>query len=89
MLRLSPVAAKEILARGMAHVFSLQSNHPVRLLPVDAAKKEIWHSVPNRAFAVKENQGAAIDAWAERTAKEAIRDMERSGLIQKPAAQER
>ena len=89
MLRLSPVAAKEILARGMAHVFSLQSNHPARLLPVDAAKKEIWHSVPNRAFAVKENQGAAIDAWAERTAKEAIRDMERSGLIQKPAAQER
>ena len=73
----------------MAHVFFLQSNRPVRLLPVDAAKKAIWHSVPNRAFAVKENQVAAIEAWAERIAKETLRDIERSGLIQKPTAQER
>jgi hypothetical protein len=77
MLRVSQETAKEMLARGDAEVYRLLPSGAEKLSPMDAVKSGgLWY-MNNREFAIRREDIAGLDKWAERTAETAMRRMER------------
>jgi len=77
MLRITREAATEILARGDADVHRLFPNSIQQMSPMDAVKsKGLWYS-SNREFAIKRDDAAGLNEWAERKTSEIVRKMER------------
>ena len=78
MLRVSQTAAKEMLARGDGDVYRLLPEGPEKLSPTDAIKSGLWFS-EHREFAIRREDMAGLQKWAERSATDAMsRTKERS-----------
>ena len=75
MLRIANAAAKEILARDEAAVYRLLPTGAEKLAPIDAARAVSFSE--NRDFAIKREDAAALDKWAERTVTNFARQTER------------
>ena len=71
MLRVSQPAAKEMLARGDCEVYRLLPEGPEKLAPTDAVKSGLWYS-EHREFAIRREDAAGLEKWAERSAGEII-----------------
>lgn len=67
MLRVSQMAAKELLARGDCAVCRLLPEAPQLLTPTDAIKSGLWFS-EHRVFAIWREDAAGLQKWAERSA---------------------
>jgi len=77
MLRVTREAATEILARGDADVYRLSPDGAQKLSPMDAVKtRGLWFP-NNREFAIKSEDAAGLDKWAERKAGDIMRQAER------------
>jgi hypothetical protein len=76
MLRVSLDAAKEILAQDAAHVFRLSAKGMDKLSPIDAVKTGLQYS-SDRKFAVRIYDWAGIEKWAQRSAGDMLRQIER------------
>jgi hypothetical protein len=61
MLRVAPEVAREVLARGDAKVYTLDSDRPKRLLPFDAILGNVKGVV-----GIKRDDMSGFDKWAER-----------------------
>ena len=72
MIRVTNEAAKEILARGDASVYNLTATGPEELAPIDAARITNF-----RDLAIRCDDIAGLDKWAERTVKNMARQNER------------
>ena len=75
MLRTAPEAAKEILAQNAADVFRLMQNGMEKLSPIDAIKVPVYQFC--REFAVKQDDWAGIEKWAQRAAGDMLRQIDR------------
>ncbi|MDR2515415.1 MAG: hypothetical protein LBD02_09485 [Christensenellaceae bacterium] len=71
MLRISQTAAQEMLARGDGDVYRLLPEGPEKLLPTDAVKSGLWFS-EHREFAIRRENAAGLEKWAERSASAAM-----------------
>ncbi|MDL2237848.1 antirestriction protein ArdA [Christensenellaceae bacterium OttesenSCG-928-K19] len=71
MLRVSQTAAKEMLARGDCEVYRLLPEGAEKLSPTDAVKSGLWFS-EHREFAIRREDSAGLQKWAERSAGDAI-----------------
>jgi hypothetical protein len=81
MLRITREAAAEILARGDADVHRLFPNSTQQMSPMDAVKsKGLWYS-SNREFAIKREDAAGLNEWAERKVGDIVRQAERAERI--------
>lgn len=74
MLRVTPEAAKEILAGNAAEVFRLVPDDMEKLSPIDAIKIPMYPT--NREFAVLLNDLTGVDKWAQRASGEMLRQNE-------------
>lgn len=74
MLRVTPDAAKEILAGNVAKVFKLVPDDMEKLSPIDAIKIPMYPT--NREFAVLLNDLTGVDRWAQRASGEILRQNE-------------
>ncbi len=78
MLRVSQQAAKEMLARGDCEVHRLLPEGTEKLSPTDAVKSGLWYS-KHREFAIRREDVAGMEKWAERSAADIVnRPQERS-----------
>lgn len=66
-LRISHVAAKEILARGDADVYRLIPSGAKKLSPVDAAKYGLWFK-EHKELTIRREDLPKLDNWARRSA---------------------
>lgn len=71
MLRVSQTAAQEMLARGDGDVYRLLPEGPEKLSPTDAVKIGLWFS-EHREFAIRREDAAGLQKWAERSASAAM-----------------
>jgi hypothetical protein len=76
MLRVAPAAAREMLGRGDSQVYRLGMDGPTPLISVNVLKADLWRSRFG-AFAIWRHDAAALEKWAEHTAKEILRQLER------------
>ena len=67
MLRVSQTAAQEMLARSDGEVYRLLPEGPEKLSPTDAVKSGLWFS-EHREFAIRREDAAGFQKWAERSA---------------------
>jgi hypothetical protein len=75
MLRVAPEVAKEILAQSAADVFRLMPKKTMKLSPIDAIKIPAYTFC--REFAVRGDDWAGIEKWAQRAAGDILRQNER------------
>ena len=76
MIRLNTQAAREILAQNTADVYRLSADDAKILSPIEAAKTSLWYS-SDKEFAIKKQDLPALEKWAERTAVDISRQLER------------
>jgi hypothetical protein len=77
MLRVTRVAASQMLARGDADVFRLLPIGSEKLSPIDAVRcGGLWYS-ENREFAIRREDLPGLNKWARRAAGEILRQTER------------
>lgn len=81
MLRITNIAAKEILARGDVDIYRLTSSGPEKLSFAEALKAENFAS--GNEFAIKTGDIGNLDKWARSTAKDIVRKIELSGRAEK------
>jgi len=67
MLRVSQTAAQEMLARSDGDVYRLLPEGTEKLSPTDAVKSGLWFS-EHREFAIRREDAAGLEKWAERSA---------------------
>jgi len=73
-IRLSPDAARELLAQGATDIHRLTSDDTEKLLPIDAVKIGM-RQASDREFGVSGMDG--LEKWAKRTATDMVRQAER------------
>ena len=74
MLRISQTAAKEMLARGDCEVYRMLPEDVEKLSATDAVKSGLWYS-EYREFAIKREDVAGLQKWADRSAADILNRM--------------
>jgi len=75
-IRVSPDAARELLAQSATDVHRLKSGGIEKMLPIEAVKIGL-RQVSDREFAVKLCDLEGLEKWAQRSAKDMVRQTER------------
>jgi hypothetical protein len=79
MLRVEREAASEMLARGDADVYRLLPSGPERLEAIDAVKSNgLWY-LNNREFAIRREDIAGLQKWADRNAHDLLNHSKERG----------
>ncbi|MCL2853104.1 MAG: antirestriction protein ArdA [Defluviitaleaceae bacterium] len=76
MIRVTTDAARELTAQSAVDVYRLSQDGMDKLSPIDAVKTGLWY-VADREFAVKVCDLAGLEKWAQKTAKDMVRQTER------------
>ena len=76
MIRINNEAAKEMLARGDADIYRMMPGGAEKLAPIEATRPASFES--NRDLAIKREDIAGLDKWAERAVKNIQRQAERA-----------